>query len=155
MSAQVNEALPRFRPMVEADIVVILEIEESAYTHPWTETIFSDCLRAGYCCWILEAEGFIIGYGIMTVGAGECHLLNLCVRPAMHRRGIGGRLLEHLTDLAREHHAEVMLLEVRPSNAVARRLYYNNGFNEVGMRRNYYPAGNGREDALIMARSLV
>ncbi|TAJ92392.1 MAG: ribosomal-protein-alanine N-acetyltransferase [Gammaproteobacteria bacterium] len=155
MSAVVKPALPRFRPMTEEDLDAVMDIEESAYPHPWTFTIFSDCLVARYCCWIVEQDGKTNGYGIMTVGAGECHLLNLCIKPELQGRGLGRMLLEHMLDVARDHHAEVVFLEVRPSNAAARRLYADNGFNEVGLRRNYYPASKGREDALIMARSLV
>ena len=155
MSAVVKVALPRFRPMTEADLDTVMDIEEAAYPHPWTTTILNHCLVAGYSCWILELDGMINGYGIMTVGAGECHLLNLCIRPDQQGRGLGRTLLEHMLDVARDHHAEVAFLEVRPSNVAALRLYADNGFNEVGLRRNYYPAGKGREDALIMARSLV
>jgi len=140
--------------MGDADIAEIAAIERSAYTHPWTANLFVDCLRAGYSCWVLKLHGAIIAYGIIAVGAGECHILNLCVKPEMQNNGYGRAMLEHLLELARGHHVDTAFLEVRPSNHAAIRLYEKAGFNEVGMRSNYYPAFVGREDAIILARSL-
>lgn len=155
MSAVIKEALLNFRPMVEADLQGVLAIEESAYEFPWTRIIFQDCLRVGYCSWVLERDQSIIGYGVMSAGVGECHILNLCVQPPSQRSGYGRIILDHLLDIAIKHNAEVAFLEVRPSNAAAKQLYAGAGFNEVGVRRNYYPAQFGREDAVIMARSLI
>ena len=155
MSAVIKEALLSFRPMVEDDLSRVLTIEESAYDFPWSRMIFQDCLHVGYCSWVLERQWTIIGYGVMSVSAGECHLLNLCVQPQSQRSGYGEMILDHLLDLAVKHDAEVAFLEVRPSNAAAKQLYTRAGFNEVGVRRNYYPARIGREDAVIMARSLI
>lgn len=155
MSAVIKEAVLNFRPMVEDDLSRILTIEESAYEFPWSRMIFQDCLRVGYCSWVLERERHIIGYGVMSVGVGECHILNLCVQPPAQRSGYGQTILDHLLDLAVKHDAEVAFLEVRPSNVAAKQLYATAGFNEVGVRRNYYPARFGREDAVIMARSLI
>lgn len=140
--------------MQDADLEAIMEIERRSYPYPWTRLIFSDCLRAGYSCWICERQGVIEGYGVTSIGAGESHLLNLCVRPESQQQGIGRKLLLHLISLARRHNAEMMFLEVRPTNRVARALYESMGFNELGSRREYYPAGHGREDALILARVL-
>lgn len=155
MSAVLKLQNAEIRPMVDADIAEILAIEQSAYTHPWTEILFGDCLRVGYCCWVMERQGAIIGYGIISIGASECHVLNLCVKPEMQNNGYGSAMLEHLLDIARSHNVEIVFLEVRPSNRSAIRLYEKAGFNEVGMRGNYYPAINGREDAIILARSLI
>jgi ribosomal-protein-alanine N-acetyltransferase len=155
MSAVIKADLPNFRPMVEEDIQQVMLIEVSAYKFPWTETIFRDCLRAGYSCWTLEWASSIAAYGIMTVAVGECHILNLCVKPQLQGNGMGKILLDHLLETARRHKAEMIFLEVRTSNDAARHLYYEAGFDEVGIRRNYYPAKIGKEDALIMARSLV
>jgi len=155
MSAVIQEPLLNFRPMIEDDISEILEIERLAYTFPWTDTIFQNCLRVGYCSWVLDRHRMITAYGVMSVAVGECHILNLCVRPESQGLGIGQTMLDFLLDIAREHKAEMALLEVRPSNHIAKRLYSGAGFNEVGLRRNYYPAEFGREDALIMARTLV
>jgi len=155
MSAVLKMPLREFRPMTETDLAEVLGIEQSAYTHPWSEVVFQDCLRVGYCCWVQEAGDMIIAYAVMAVGGGECHILNLCVRPEFQNRGYGTRLLEHMLDLARQHSAETAYLEVRPSNRPALKLYHRAGFDEVGMRRNYYPAPTGREDAIILARPLA
>jgi ribosomal-protein-alanine N-acetyltransferase len=142
------------RPMREDDLPQVLAIEGQAYGFPWTERIFRDCLRVGYACWVLEWGGDIVGYGVMSVAAGESHILNLCVRPDAQNQGHGRRILTHLLFLARSHHADTALLEVRPSNRAAIHLYRRMGFNEVGMRRGYYPGEVGREDAIILARDL-
>ncbi len=91
----------------------------------------------------------------MSIAAGESHILNLCVNPHSQRMGNGSKLLHYLMEISRKHGADTIFLEVRPSNHIARELYRNAGFNEVGMRRDYYPAKDGREDAIIMARSLM
>jgi len=155
VSAVIAQDLLRYRPLAEEDVPVIMAIEESAYPFPWSETIFRDCLRAGYCSWVLERDHTIIAYGIMSIDVGECHLLNLCVRPEDQGAGLGRLMLDYLMDTARSHRAEIVFLEVRPSNEAARQLYFNAGFDQVGTRRNYYPAAPGREDAIIMARTLV
>lgn len=156
MSAVVKTRLPEFRPMVEDDLDEILLIERSVYEFPWSRAIFVDCLRVGYCCWVMYDNGNQIdGYGVMSVAAGECHILNLCICNQVQRTGYGSMLLHYLLNVAARHKADVAFLEVRPSNSAARRLYEKAGFNEVGMRRNYYPARNGREDAIIMARSIM
>lgn len=154
MSAVADTALMRFRPMQEADLAAVIAIEEAAYVFPWSEGIFRDCLRVGYSCWVLEQGPAVAGYGVMAVAAGECHILNLCVDPQCHRRGLGRLLLERLLKLAADHQAESAFLEVRPSNRPAIALYEKFGFSEVGIRRGYYPARPGREDALILALSL-
>jgi ribosomal-protein-alanine N-acetyltransferase len=154
MSAILKEPGLGLRPMLVADLTAIMAIERRCYPHPWTRPIFNDCLRVGYSCWVAERQGIIEGYGVVSIAAGESHLLNLCVRPESRRQGIGNRLLCHLIALARRHEAEVIFLEVRPSNSAACRLYREAGFNELGTRKDYYPAGAGREDALILAREL-
>lgn len=140
--------------MQQADLDAVLEIERGSYQYPWTRAIFSDCLHAAYSCWICERRGIIEGYGVLSAAAGESHLLNLCVRPVSRKQGIGRKILNFMVSVARRHDAEVMFLEVRPSNIAARALYQTEGFNELGDRRDYYPRGNGREDALILARTL-
>jgi len=146
---------PYYRPMQEADVRAVLEIERRAYKYHWTEGIFRDCLRVGYGCWIMELEGRIAGYGVLSLVVGEAHLLNICVAPEWQGKGYGSLLLEHFMDLARERSATQMLLEVRPSNIPALKLYRNRGFNEVGLRKSYYPGDKGREDALILAIDLT
>ncbi len=154
MSAILKDSPPRFRPLRERDLPGIMEIEQHAYDFPWTEGIFRDCLRVGYCCWLYEEAGLVAAYGVMSVGYGEAHVLNLCVHPESRQRGLGRRMLGHLLDLAHRHHADTVLLEVRPSNQPALDLYQGMGFREVGVRRGYYPAARGREDALILAYRL-
>ncbi|MCB1744924.1 MAG: ribosomal protein S18-alanine N-acetyltransferase [Gammaproteobacteria bacterium] len=150
---ETGELSVALRPMLETDVLNVLKVERAAYQFPWSEGIFRDCLRVGYCCWVLEFDSRIRGFGIMQVVAGEAHILNLCIDPSLHNRGLGRRLLEQLLQLAARHRANTTFLEVRPSNPAARRLYANAGFNEVGTRRGYYPAAHGREDAIIMARA--
>ncbi|MFP5507132.1 MAG: ribosomal protein S18-alanine N-acetyltransferase [Gammaproteobacteria bacterium] len=154
MSALPEAAGGRFRPMTEADLEQIMDIERRAYPYPWTPGILRDCLRVGYCCWLYEAGGAIHAYGVMSVAAGEAHILNLCVRAESQGQGLGAKMLGQLIALARRHGADTLLLEVRPSNLPALRLYRGLGFNEVGTRKNYYPAEDGREDALILALAL-
>ena len=155
MSAVPRVSELRLRPMCEDDLPLVTGIERDAYPFPWTEQIFRDCLRVGYSCWVADRYGHVEGYGVMSVAGGECHILNLCVRPELQRQGVGRRMLAHLLDLARKHGADTALLEVRPSNQPAIALYLRAGFGEVGVRRQYYPAANGREDALILAKDLA
>ena len=155
MSAILSEPGERLRPMTVADLDRVMEIEPRAYEFPWSEGIFRDCLRVGYCCWCYEENDELTGYGVMSVAAGESHILNLTVRPEVQRKGIGRKLLKHFIQLARRHNADTLMLEVRPSNTAAIRLYEAQGFNEIGVRRNYYPAADGREDALLLALYLT
>ena len=155
MSAILSSQGSRIRPLTVADLETIMEIENRAYEFPWTMGIFRDCLRVGYCCWCYEVDERIEGYGVMSVAAGESHVLNVTVRPESQGQGIGRRLMLQFIQLARRHNADSVMLEVRPSNKAAIALYEKLGFNEIGARRNYYPARNGREDALLLALSLV
>lgn len=155
MNAVLSEPLMNLRPMVEGDLSHVLQIECSAYPFPWNRNIFKGCLRDGYCCRVLELNGIIAGYAIMSVDKDEAHILNLCVDPKRHRMGLGGFLLEFMLGFAQKQKAVTTFLEVRPSNEVARRFYQKGGFVEVGIQRNYYPARSGREDAIIMAMETV
>lgn len=141
--------------MREQDLAAVMAVEHRAYDFPWTPAIFVDCLRAGYSCWLLEHNGEAAGYAVLSVAAGEAHVLNLCVAPECRRRGQGKRLLRRLIDAARWHRAERIFLEVRPSNLSAIALYGGAGFNEIGSRPNYYPSRHGREDAIVMALELL
>lgn len=155
MSAVIKEASLHIRPMSEEDFEFVMDIEKRVYDFPWSETIFQDCLRVGYCCWVLEHDDVLVAYGVMSVAVGESHILNLCVHPDYQSIGLGKMLLTHLLDLTQEHNASMTFLEVRPSNFAAIKLYLDMGFDEIGMRRNYYPAKIGREDALILARTVL
>jgi len=143
------------RPMHELDVSVIVAIERSAYQFPWSEGIFRDCLRVGYVCRTVSVDGDLSGYGIMSVGAGEAHILNVCIRDVYRCRGLARKLLLHLLERARLAGMHEAFLEVRPSNTIASRLYHSLGFEQVGVRRGYYQATGGREDAAVLRRVLV
>ncbi|MBA1275993.1 ribosomal protein S18-alanine N-acetyltransferase [Stutzerimonas azotifigens] len=143
-----------FRRMTEADIDEVLKIEFAAFSHPWTRGIFTDSLSS-YECWVMFEGQQQVGHGVINVILDEAHLLNITVKPQSQGRGLGLRLLEHLMLRARECEARECFLEVRASNLPAYRLYERYGFNEIGRRRGYYPAAGGREDALVMACTLL
>ncbi|HTS52098.1 MAG TPA: ribosomal protein S18-alanine N-acetyltransferase [Burkholderiales bacterium] len=153
MSA-VLSAVPVFRPMRGSDLDAVLAIERAIYTHPWTPGNFRDSLQAGYSCWVIECGGHVAGYGVLMIGVREAHLLNLSVAAGWQRRGLGRSLLHHFIDVARGCEAQHVFLEVRPSNVAARWLYADTGFRELYVRHDYYPAGAGREDAILMALDL-
>ena len=142
-------------PMQFADLPAVMRNERRGYTHPWTEGTFIDCLNAEYECWLFKFERCIIGHGILSVAAGESHLLNVCINPEYQGNGFGRLLVEHMIDRARKRKAARIFLEVRPSNRVAYSLYEDLGFNEIGVRKDYYPAFAGREDALVLAKELL
>lgn len=148
--------IPRveLRPMRETDLPAIAALERESYPFPWSEGIFRDCVRVGYVCLVVELGFEPVGYGVMSTGAGEAHILNLCVREAMRARGIGGTLLRRLVELAVEAGAHEVFLEVRPSNIAAIRLYQSLGFAPVGVRKGYYQAAGGREDATVLRLTL-
>lgn len=170
MSAVAILPEPVLRPMTWDDLETVHAVETVSYEFPWTMGILRDCLRVGYPCYVYEPGGLLpsarfpparsvshalIGHGVMSLAAGECHLLNVCVHPDHQRQGLGRRLVEFMLDAARNRGARLALLEVRMSNQTAYRLYSRLGFNEVGVRQNYYPAQAGREDAIILARDLT
>lgn len=143
------------RYMQEQDLAAVMQIEAAAYPEPWSEGIFRDCFKANYQCTLYELAGEVIGYSVMSMAAGEAHLLNLCIHPAYQGKGLGRAALEQVLIVAGSKHTGTVFLEVRVSNRLARRLYESAGFNEIGQRFNYYPAGEGREDALVFAKALV
>ena len=153
MSAQLN-TLPRYRRMLEHDLAPVMAIENAVYPHPWTRGNFKDSLGEGYHCWVMEAGGEIIGYSVMMVAAGEAHLLNLTIAEPWQRRGRGRELLQFMLKVARDFAADTMFLEVRPTNVAGLGLYADAGFVEIAIRRGYYPARSGREDAIVMHMDL-
>ena len=142
------------RPMHELDVPVVVAIERAAYQFPWSEGIFRDCLRVGYVCRVIAVDGETVGYGIMSIGAGEAHILNVCIQDQYRCRGLARRMLLYLLDRARGAGMNEAFLEVRPSNTAAARLYHSLGFEQVGIRRGYYQATVGREDAAVLRRIL-
>ena len=153
MSAQLKPNLS-LRPMQIDDLDMIMQIEPTIYTHPWTRGNFSDSLNSGYSAWVLENEGKMIGYALMMMVMDEAHLLNLSIAKPQQKQGLGRYLLEHMLKIAKNHKATNMFLEVRPSNISAIALYENMGFCEMAVRRGYYPATHGREDAVLMGLAL-
>ncbi len=154
MSVREEEVTPLFRPMLDSDVKAVIAIEEQVYTHGWTEGIFHDCLRVHYSCWVVIEAGELIGYSIMSVAAGEAHILNIAVAQDRQGKGHGRAFMSFLLETAKHHGADTVFLEVRPSNQAAVYLYDSLEFHQVGVRRDYYPSEFGREDAVIMARSL-
>jgi ribosomal-protein-alanine N-acetyltransferase len=149
MSAQLD-ATPRYSRINEADLDAVMAIENAVYTHPWTRDNFTDSLNAGYQCWLMECAGMTVGYCVVAIAADEAHLLNLSIAAGWQRRGLGSMLLGFAQRLVEARAAQRIFLEVRVSNAAARALYARAGFREIATRRGYYPAGAGREDALVL-----
>lgn len=153
MSAVLKE-VPSLERMRERDLAEVMAIEDAIYTHPWTRGNFADSLRAGYECRTLRLGGTLLGYFVLMAAAGEAHLLNLSIAPGRQRSGYGAALLGEAANLARALGARHVFLEVRPSNLAAQKLYTRFGFRKVAVRRGYYPAHAGREDALVLTLAL-
>lgn len=139
------------REMSLADLDAVLEIESRAYQFPWTRGIFADCLRANNTCRVACLDGAIVGHAILSVAAGEANLLNVCVQRDRQGRGLGRAFMHQLIHMVNVMGAQTLFLEVRPSNKVAIALYDSLGFVQVGLRKDYYPGEQGREDARVMA----
>lgn len=142
------------RAMVRGDLDAVAGIETASYPFPWTRGIFQDCLRVGYRCHVLEADDKVAGYGIVSHALDEAHLLNICIHPEQRRSGLARLLLDYVVREAQIGAANRLFLEVRPSNKAAITLYKKNGFRAIGRRPGYYPADQGREDAMVMVLHL-
>lgn len=149
MSAQFQE-MPQIRRMVPEDLDMVVALEREVFLFPWTRGNFSDSLQSGYRSLVLEQDGDVFGYGVMTIGAQEAHLLTLSIAARAQGKGWGERLLRHFIHIAREQRALTMFLDVRESNHIAARLYKRIGFTQIAKRKDYYPAMGGREDSLVM-----
>ncbi len=173
MNTLLKDPQLKIRPMQPGDVHAVMQIELRAYEFPWSMVNFEDCLRNGYyCCSYLKGTHLdaspvpkgkgadlnlspeLLGYAVMSVAAGEAQILNICIDPDMQGQGLGRRLLQHLIAEAGRRSADTLFLEVRTTNKAAFALYDSAGFNEVGQRRGYYPAKDGREDALVLALSI-
>jgi len=143
-----------FEPMRLEDVPLVGTMERRNYDFPWSDGIFRDCLRAGYDCIRMTIGDELAGYGVLQIGADEGHVLNLCIDAPYQRQGYARLFLEHLIARSARAKANVVFLEVRPSNPRALALYEGSGFNEIGLRKNYYDGPKGREDAIVMARSI-
>jgi ribosomal-protein-alanine N-acetyltransferase len=150
-----HHRLVKFRAMTPRDVAAVGALERAAYPFPWSDGIFRDCLRVGYLCRVAEVDGVVVGYGVVAMGAGEAHILNLCVRDDLRGRGVGRQMLMLLLERARQAGMAETFLEVRPSNRLAISLYQSAGFVQVGLRKGYYQGGQGREDALVLKLGLA
>jgi ribosomal-protein-alanine N-acetyltransferase len=153
MSAVLKDGPPP-AAMREQDLDEVMAIENAIYSHPWTRGNFADSLRAGYACRVWRREGELVGYFVVMAAAGEAHLLNLSIAPGHQRSGHGSALLRQAAAVAASLGAHDLFLEVRPSNHAAQALYRRFGFRKVAVRRDYYPAHTGREDALVLTLPL-
>lgn len=143
------------RPMTHEDMGFVSDIERRSYEYPWSHGVFRDCLLAGYQCIVLDRDERVAGYGILSIAAGEAHILNLCVDPSYRSHGYGERLLDEILFRARAASVREIFLEVRPSNQTALALYRKKGFHIVSNRPAYYQAQAGREDAAVLVKKLV
>ena len=151
-----KRTLKYLRKMVHADLTKVMQGEFSSYPYPWTLGNFEDCLRNRrlYSCWVFELDDTFAGHVVLSTGAGEAHILNICVYPEEQCKGWGRKLLAEAEWIAKQHQADTCILEVRPSNHAGIQLYQSEGYNEIGLRKDYYPADKGREDAIVMAKTL-
>lgn len=155
MSAQPRSEEELFAPMTAHDLDEVMVHERELYPFPWTRGNFTDSMAAGYSAWTLrDARGELMAYAVLMIALDEGHLLNLSVARRFQRFGFGWRMLDWLAAHVRDCGARTMLLEVRPSNVAAQRLYRRYGFEPIGVRRGYYPADGGREDAVVMRIAL-
>ena len=155
MSAPLVEPPTTIREMKHDDLSMVSDIERRSYEFPWSHGVFRDCLLAGYQNVVLMRDNDVAGYGVLSVAAGEAHILNLCVDPEFRSRGHGEKLLDEMLFRARAASVRTIYLEVRPSNERAIALYRKKGFHQVANRPAYYQANEGREDAAVFAKKLV
>ena len=155
MSHVIREVASQIRPMRHEDLPHVSDIERRSYDFPWSHGVFRDCLLAGYQCIVLEVDSEVSGYGILSVAAGEAHILNLCIEPEYRSHGYGERLLDEMLLRARTASVREIFLEVRPSNENALALYKKKGFHQVANRPAYYQAREGREDAAVLRKKLT
>lgn len=140
--------------MRPSDVADVAALEKSLYAFPWSHGNFRDSVEAGYDCRVACDGSRVIGYAILMIALDEAHLLNLAVASPWQRRGIGRAFLDHMLDIAKGAGVQIVYLEVRPSNLQARQLYRRAGFQQIAIRPAYYPATQGREDALFLGLTL-
>ena len=154
MSSLQNSLVASYINMKEMHIKDILYIENNSYGYPWSEKIFNDCLKNNYLCRVLMLDNTLIGFLISSIIQDECHIMNLCVDAKYRGSGYGRLILNKLHDEIATLSCKTVFLECRPSNISAMNLYESEGYNEIGVRRNYYPAPNGYEDAIMLAKNV-
>lgn len=155
MIRSIAEPPVRIRGMGHDDLPMVSDIERRSYEFPWSHGVFRDCLLAGYYCMVLERDSRVVGYGILSIAAGEAHILNLCVDANYRSLGYGEQILDAILVQARSAKVREIFLEVRPSNVRALALYRKKGFHKVARRPAYYQATGGREDAAVLAKKLM
>lgn len=155
MITPMSEPPSTIRDMNHDDLAMVSDIERRSYEFPWSHGVFRDCLLAGYQCISLIREDRVAGYGILSIAAGEAHILNLCIEPEIRALGYGERMLDEMLYRARAAQVREIFLEVRPSNDTALRLYRKKGFHQIAARQAYYQADNGREDAAVLSKKFV
>ena len=154
MNTRIQETPAYIRRMTHEDIVNVSDIERRSYEFPWSHGVFRDCLLADYQCFVVDRADRVVGYGILSVAAGEAHILNLCVDPMYRELGYGELMLDELLQAARSDDVREIFLEVRPSNAKAISLYLKKEFRNIARRPAYYQSTDGREDAAVFSRIL-
>ena len=155
MIRPIDEPPSVIRDMSHDDVFMVSDIERRSYEFPWSHGVFRDCLLAGYQNIVLVRDSSVVGYGVLSIAAGEAHILNICVHPDYRSHGYGEKLLDELLFRARAASVHTIFLEVRPSNERAIALYRKKGFHKVANRPAYYQADKGREDAAVLAKKLV
>jgi ribosomal-protein-alanine N-acetyltransferase len=144
-----------FFPMNERDLDAVAALEATLQTFPWSRGNFADSLTAGYSVWVLRLGGELIGFSVVMRVIDEAHLLTIGICKRYQGQGYGARMLRHAMECARLGGASKLFLEVRPSNERAVELYRHFGFQQIGLRKGYYPAVIGREDALVFDKELA
>ncbi len=155
MITPIREAQVFIRSMTHEDLSVVSDIERQSYDFPWSHGVFRDCLLAGYQCVVLERNNDVVGYSILSIAAGEAHILNICLHPTYRSMGYGEKLLDEILFRARSTSVRQIFLEVRPSNQHALALYRKKDFHKVADRPAYYQASKGREDANVLVKKLT
>lgn len=143
-----------FFPMNARDLDTVADVERSIQAFPWSRGNFADSLHAGYSAWVVRIGGDLVGFSVVMRVLDEAHLLNIGIAKPYQGKGFGARLLRNAMQCASLAGARRLFLEVRPSNAGAVDLYRHFGFRQIGLRKGYYPAALGREDALVFEKDL-
>ena len=142
-------------PMCQSDLDEVLAIEYSVCPFPWSRANFADSMASGYSCWVCRMDSRLVGYFVLMLAVDDAHLLTISIAEKHQRMGLGARLLRHAMRVGRDSGAKSFLLEVRPSNEKGLAIYRHFGFQQIGVRRGYYPAEKGREDALVLTHPLL
>jgi len=152
MSSLQSSFLPYYEDMNTTHLDDVFNIEKESYGYPWSKNIFYDCVSNNYLCRVMLINDNIIGYVISSIVQDECHIMNLCIQKEYRSLGYGRQLLNYLQQEVKNIDCKLIFLECRPSNKSALKLYLSEGYNEIGIRKNYYPAVNGYEDAIMLAK---